>query len=55
VAHARGQYGLSERHACRLLGQGGGSQRYTPIQRSDEDALPRAIVTLASQYGRYGH
>jgi putative transposase len=55
VAHARGQYRLSERHACRLLGQWRGSQRYTPIQRSDEDALTRAIVALAGQYGRYGY
>jgi transposase InsO family protein len=46
---------LSERHACRLLGQGRGTQRYTPILRSDEDALTRAIITLASQYGRYGY
>jgi putative transposase len=49
MAHARGQYGLSEWHACRLLAQCRGSQRYTPIQRSDEDPLPRAIVTLVSQ------
>src|SRR5215472_4656026 len=55
VAYARGQYGLSERHACRLLGQWRGSQRYTPTQRGDEDALTRAIVTLAGQYGRYGY
>ena len=55
MAHARGKYGLSERHACRLLGQWRGSQRYTPIHRTDEDALTRAIVTLAGQYGRYGY
>ena len=28
VEHAREQYGLSERHACRLLGQWRGTQRY---------------------------
>ena len=49
------RYGLSERHACRLLGQGRGTQRYAPILRRDEDALTRAIITLASQYGRYGY
>jgi transposase InsO family protein len=32
-----------------------GTQRYQPTQREDEDALTRAIVTLASQYGRYGY
>jgi len=46
---------LSERHACRLLGQWRGTQRYTPILRSDEDGLTRAIITLASRYGRYGY
>src|SRR5215475_5508535 len=55
VVYARRQYGLSERHACRLLGQWRGSQRYAPVQRNDEDALTRAIVMLAGQYGRYGY
>jgi transposase InsO family protein len=26
-----------------------------PTQRDDEDTLTQAIVTLASQYGRYGY
>jgi putative transposase len=26
-----------------------------PTVRADEDALTRAIVTLASEYGRYGY
>jgi putative transposase len=55
VERARKQYRLSERHACRLLGQARRTQRYAPILRSDEDALTRAIITLASQYGRYGY
>src|SRR5450631_4030017 len=46
---------LSERHACRLVNQWRGTQRYLPIQRVDEDALTRAIITLASEYGRYGY
>jgi len=32
-----------------------GTQRYQPTQRDDEDALTRAIIALASQYGRYGY
>ena len=32
-----------------------GTQRYTPILRSDEDALTRAIIALATKYGRYGY
>jgi len=46
---------MSERHACRLLGQWRGTQRYEPRQRIDEEALTRAIVALASEYGRYGY
>jgi transposase InsO family protein len=48
-------YEVSERHACRLLGQGRGTQRYLPVLRIDEDALTRAIIVLATQYGRYGY
>ena len=40
--------------ACRLVNQPRGTQRYLLTQREDEDALTRAIVELASQYGRYG-
>ena len=47
--------GASERHACRLVYQPRGTQRYQPTQRNDEDALTRAIIALASQYGRYGY
>jgi putative transposase len=55
VERAQQEYGLSERHACRLLGQARRTQRYAPILRTDEDTLTRAIITLASQYGRYGY
>lgn len=46
---------MSERHACRLLGQWRGTQRYESIPRPDEDELPAAVIALASQYGRYGY
>ena len=55
VEHAREKYEVSERHACRLLGQWRRTQRYAAIQRIDEDALTEAIVALASEYGRYGY
>ena len=48
------KYGLSERHACRIVDQHRGTQRYVPTVPADEDALTRAIVALASEYGRYG-
>ena len=46
---------MSERHACRLLGQWRGTQRYEPMVRTDEEALTQAIIALASEYGRYGY
>ena len=55
VEHAREKYEVSERHACRLLGQWRRTQRYAAIQRVDEEALTEAIIALASEYGRYGY
>jgi putative transposase len=55
VEHARQQYPVSERHACRLLGQWRGTQRYRITQRDDEDLLTKAIIEMASRYGRYGY
>jgi hypothetical protein len=55
VEHAREKYEVSERHACRLLGQWRRTQRYAAIQRIDEEALTEAIVAVASEYGRYGY
>jgi putative transposase len=55
VLHARDAHGMSERLACRVVKQPRGTQRYRPTQREDEDMLTQAIVTLASQYGRYGY
>ena len=51
----REKYGLSERHACRIVGQHRGTQRYMPTVPADADGLTRAIVVLASEYGRYGY
>jgi hypothetical protein len=55
VKHAREKYEVSERHACRLLGQWRRTQRYAAMHRIDEAALTEAIVALASEYGRYGY
>ena len=55
VERAEMRYGMSERHACRLLGQWRGTQRYEPMQRAGEDELTAAVIALASEYGRYGY
>lgn len=45
---------MSERRACRVLGQNRAVQRHTPLVDDDEDALTKRIVELAAVYGRYG-
>src|ERR1700732_1659479 len=37
VEHAREQYEVSERRACRVVRQWRGTQRYVPLRRTDED------------------
>jgi putative transposase len=55
VEQARERYRLSERKACRLLGQWRGTQRYESIPRADEDEVTGAVIMLAGEYGRYGY
>ena len=45
----------SERRACRVLGQVRRTQRYTLKVIDDETILTESIVSLASEYGRYGY
>jgi len=46
---------VSERRACRVLGQTRSTQRYIPEVRSEEERLTVEIVNLATRYGRYGY
>ena len=48
-------YGVSERKACRVLGQCRATQRYESRQMDDEDHLRHCVIDLASKYGRYGY
>ena len=48
-------YGISERRACRVLGQCRATQRYSPRQEEDENRLRHDVIRLASKYGRYGY
>ena len=52
---AQERFGVSERRACRALGQPRTTQRYKPKRRNDEDALTDRIIELACEYGRYGY
>lgn len=55
VVHVRKQLGVSERRACRVLGQTRSTQRRKPHVVGDEAMLVKRIVELATQFGRYGY
>ena len=55
VHHVQQRLGVSERRACRVLGQPRSTQRHVPLVPVDEEALTAEIVRLASTYGRYGY
>jgi putative transposase len=49
------RFDVSERRACRVVGQHRSTQRRGPVRRDDEAALTAAIFALAFEYGRYGY
>jgi transposase InsO family protein len=49
------ELGISERRACRVLGQHRSTQRKIPETPDDEALLTADIIELARQYGRYGY
>ncbi|MFC1799239.1 IS3 family transposase [Thermodesulfobacteriota bacterium] len=55
IDHLRKKLRLSERRACRVIGQARATQRYVPNVSNDEETLQTEIVRLATQYGRYGY
>ena len=55
VRNTLGRKRVSERRACRILGQPRSTQRRCPKVPDDEPQLVRDMVRLATQYGRYGY
>lgn len=49
------ELGVSERRACRVIGQHRSTQRKPKVVREDEDHLTAAIIHLAERFGRYGY
>jgi hypothetical protein len=47
--------GVSERRACRVLGQARSTQRREKKVKEDEEALREDVVKLARRFGRYGY
>ena len=55
MAYVRSKLGISERRACRVIGQPRATQRHTPDVRGDERYLRDEVIRLACEYGRYGY
>jgi putative transposase len=55
VEHVTAKLGVSERFACRVLGQHRSTQQKRPRGADDEAALTADIIELARRYGRYGY
>ena len=53
--HLQQRLDISERRACRAIGQPRSTQRKPHRMRDDEAPLTTAIIQLASAYGRYGY
>lgn len=54
MAAAKVKYDISQRRACRAIGQNISTQRYKIKKLPDEDKLTSRIINLAAEYGRYG-
>lgn len=55
VRQTLGEDVISERRACRVLGQSRSTQRRIACIPDDEPQLVQEMVELATQYGRYGY
>ena len=55
VVHVQRDVGVSQRRACRALGQPRGTQRYRRHPKADEAALLQAIEALVCQHPCYGY
>ncbi len=55
MVKVRQRLGVSERRACRVLGQARSTQRRTKKVKEDEEALREDVVKLARRFGRYGY
>lgn len=46
---------VSERRACKIIGQIRSTQRYEPKPNLEQEQLQGRVIELAAEYGRYGY
>jgi len=49
------KHGVSERRACRVIGQARTTQRYEVKTDFEKERLRERVIDLAKEYGRYGY
>jgi transposase-like protein len=55
IEHLQQKLGISERRACRAIGQPRSTQRYNASRKTNQESLRSDIIGLATKYGRYGY
>lgn len=46
---------MSERRACKVIGQARTTQRYQPKPNAEKECIKERVIELAEEYGRYGY
>jgi len=46
---------ISERRACKTIGQMRSTQRYVAVLNPEQERLESRVISLAAEYGRYGY
>ena len=49
------ELGVSERRACKIIGQDRSTQRYEKQPNEEQEKLRDRVVDIATEYGRYGY
>jgi putative transposase len=55
VRHLQETFGVSQRRACRVLGQPRSSQRQVPLAKEEEGRLVQRLLELVRRHPRYGY
>ena len=55
MSYVVGQYGMSERHSCKLVGLARSTQRYRSCQAEKDKAMRERLKALAAQRMRFGY
>ena len=55
MKHLQQRFEVSERRACRVVGQSRSSQRYVSMKVGKDAALVKRMVALSTENPRYGY